>query len=101
MVHLQELYAQFKDKGLVILGFDFSDDKNIVLDFTHDNGITFPMVVDSSDAARKVGEEDYRKAGDPTNYIIDRDGKIVDGWDGWFGRECPRAKAALEKLGIK
>ena len=34
----------------------------------------------------------------PMNYIIDRDGKVVDAWYGG-GREHPKAIVALQKLG--
>ena len=39
-------------------------------------------------------------SGVPMNYIIDRDGKVVDAWYG-YEKGHPRAKAALEKAGIK
>ena len=42
MCHLQILHEKYKDKGLVILGFDFSDDKQIALDFLRENSATFP-----------------------------------------------------------
>ena len=38
MRHLQELHTQYKDKGLVILGFNPSDDKQIALDMLRENG---------------------------------------------------------------
>ena len=44
---------QYKDKGLVVLGFDCADDKQIALEMLRDNGVTFPNIVDSSDAALK------------------------------------------------
>ena len=100
MVHLQRNYKQYEDKGVVILGFNPSDDKKIALDMMRENGVTYPNVLDSSAAARKVSFRDYRGSGVPLSYIIDRDGTIVDAWYG--GEEGhPRAKAALGKLGIK
>lgn len=100
MRHLQELYLQYKDQGLVILGFNASDDKQIALDFMHENGATFPTILDSSDAAVKVAFHDYRGSGVPLNYIIDRDGNIVDAWYGYEAGH-PRAIAALQKMGGK
>ena len=98
MCHLQELFEQFKDKGLVILGLNVSDDKKIALDFMAENGATFPNILDSSDAAVQVSFQDYRSSGVPLNYIIDRDGKIVDAWYG-YQKGHPRAMAALKKTG--
>jgi hypothetical protein len=98
MCHLQELYTQYQDKGLVILGFNPSDDKQIALDFMAENGATFPTILDSSDAAVRVSFQDYRSSGVPLNYIIDREGKIVDAWYG-YEEGHPRAMAALNKTG--
>ena len=100
MCHLQELYLQYKDHGLVILGLNPSDDKQIALDFMRENGATFPTILDSSDAAVKVGFQDYRASGVPLNYIIDRDGNIVDAWYG-YETGHGRAIAAFKKMGVE
>jgi len=100
MCHLQELHVQNKDKGLVILGLNTSDDNQIALDFMRENGATFPNILDSSDAAIKVSFQDYRNSACPTNYLIDREGKIIEGWCGYEAGHA-RVKTALEKLGIE
>ena len=100
MCHLQELYEKYKDKDVVILGFNCADDKKIALDFMQENSATFPNVLDSSHAAGKVYFNDYRVKGVPTNYIIDREGKIVDSWLG-YEEGHKQAIEALEKLGVK
>ena len=101
MCHLQELHAKYKDKGLVILGFDASDHKEIALEMLRENGATFPNIIDSSDAAHKVCFQEYQRynmSAVPMSYIIDRDGKVVDAWYG--GKEShPRAIKALQKAG--
>jgi peroxiredoxin len=101
MCHLQELYTKYKSKGLVILGFDASDDKKIALEMLRDNKATFPNIIDSSDAATKVCFQQYQGrygSAVPMNYIIDREGKVVDAWYGG-GKEHPKAIAALLKAG--
>ena len=102
MRHLQELHGKYSDKGLVILGFNYADDKKIALEFLHENGATFPTILDASDAAKKAVFRDYKLImnGPPLNYIIDRQGKIVDAWDG-YEEGHPRALAALKKAGLK
>ena len=100
MCHLQEIYEKYKDKDVVILGFNCTDDKKIALDFMQENSATFPNVLDSSHAALKVYLEDYRVKGVPTNYIIDREGKIVDAWLG-YEEGHKQAIEVLEKLGVK
>jgi peroxiredoxin len=98
MRHLQELFVKYRDKGLVILGFNSADDKKIALDFMAENKATFPTILDASDAAQKVQFQGYRGSGVPLNYIVGRDGKIVDAWYG-YERGHRRAKAALQKTG--
>jgi len=101
MCHLQELYAKYETKGLVILGFNASDDTKIALEMLSENSVTFPNIIDSSDAATRVCFQQYQGAygsAVPMNYIIDREGKVVDAWYGG-GREHPKAIGALQKLG--
>ncbi len=100
MRHLQKLHEKYGDKGLVILGFNCSDDKNIALEFLRENGASFPTILDSSDAAMKVQFRDYKGSGVPLNYVIDPQGKIVDAWYG-YEEGHPRAIAALKKAGLK
>lgn len=102
MCHLQELHQKYKykDKELVILGFNSSDDKKVALEFLQDNSVTFPNILDSSDAADKIASESYKCSSMPLNYIIDKEGKIVDAWLG-YEKGHKRAKASIEKLGLK
>lgn len=99
MCHLQDLYAKYKSQGLVILGFDASDDRKIALEMLHANGVTFPNVIDSSDAAQKVCFQEYQRQGRsavPMSYIIDREGKVVAAWYG-YQEGHTKAMAALQK----
>ena len=100
MCHLQELSQKHKDKDMVILGFNCSDDKKIAMEFMRENSATFPNILDSSDAGTKIGFEGYRMSGVPLNYIIDGEGKVVDTWYG-YNKGHKRAIAALEKAGLK
>jgi len=100
MCHLQKLHEKCGDKGLVILGFNCSDDKKIAVEFLRENSATFPTILDSSEAATRTGFGDYHMSGVPLNYIIDREGKVVDAWYG-YEEGHKRALAALEKAGLK
>ena len=99
MCHLQTLHERLKDKGLTILGFNSSDDKDIALEFLAENKATFPTIIDSSDAAVKTAHRDYRASGVPLNYVIDKEGKVVDAWYG-YEKGHVRAKSALKKAGL-
>lgn len=84
----------------MILGFNCSDDKKIALDFMRENSATFPNILDSSDIAQRTAFEGFKMSGVPLNYIIDRDGKVVDTWYG-YEEGHKRAISALEKSGLK
>jgi hypothetical protein len=101
MCHLQELYAKYSDKGFVVIGCDVADDKKIALEMLRDNKVTFPNIIDSSDAAINVCFRDYQRFGRsavPMSYVIGRDGRIVDAWYGYEEGE-PRTIAAMKKVG--
>ena len=100
MCHLQELHEKYKDKDIVILGFNCVDDKQIALEFIRENSATFPNILDSSDDAIGVCFVFYKASGVPTNYIIDGEGKVVDAWFG-YEKGHKRALTALQKAGLK
>ncbi len=100
MCHLQELYERFRGKGLVVLGFNSADNKQIALDFLDENGATFPCVLDSSQQAAMTGLLAYGASGVPITYVIGRDGKIVEAWMG-YEEDDPRVTNVLKKLGIE
>ncbi len=100
MRHLQKLHEKYSGQGLVLLGFNASDDKKIALGLMRDSKATYPTILDSSDAAIKAQFRDYRASGVPLNYIIDGQGKIVDVWYGYEEGHA-RALAALKKAGLK
>jgi len=100
MVHMQKLYSQNKDQGLVILGFNSADDKDVALEFISEKGLTFPSIVDPSDEADGINAYDYGCNGVPVNYIVDQEGKVVDAWSGYYeGHE--RALKALKETGLE
>lgn len=98
--YLEKLHRKYGSKGLIVLGFDFADDRQIALDFLHQNSVTFPNILDSSDEAIKTGFMTYGATAAPVNYILDREGKIVAAWLG-YEKGQKQAIAALEKLGLK
>ncbi len=100
MRHLQSLYDEYGDKGLVILGLNFIDDRRIARAFLTANGVTFPTVLDTSRIAKKVVWTGYgnRPLDVPLSYIIDRDGKVVDAWYG-YEEGLERGLDVLESAG--
>jgi peroxiredoxin len=65
------------------------------------NEVTFPNILDASDAANQAVTR-YETLGGmsavPMTYVIGRDGKVVDAW---YGYEKDRAQKVLKKLGLQ
>jgi peroxiredoxin len=93
---IQALYEKLKGKGLTIVAVDLMEDQKTVQDFVKAHGMTFPVLIDGSG---KVGST-YDAGSIPTNYLVDRKGKVlarVVGYDGvdWTS---PERLALFEKL---
>lgn len=101
---LQKLYIQHRDKGLVVMGFNCSDQKDIAQQLLTEKGVTFPSIVETAKAAQNVSFQQYQTLGGmsavPLNYIIGRDGKVAAAWYG-YSNEDTKPAALLEQLGIK
>ena len=93
---LQAMYDKLRAKGFEILAVDVMEDRKTVGDFVKANAVTFPVLLDSSGA---VGR-DYDAGSIPTNYLIDRSGKILARIVGYDGTEWtdPARIALMEKL---
>ena len=85
---------------MVVLGVNTADDRKIALDYLKANEVTFPNILEASDAANQAVSQ-YETLGGmsavPMTYVIGRDGKVVDAW---YGYEEDRARKALKKLGL-
>ncbi len=108
---LEKLYAKYKDKGLVVLGFpsnDFSqepDDNRKIADFCFNTyGVKFPMFAKSSVQGKDANPlfSALRKAsGKEPNwnfykYVIGRDGKVVGSYNSMTSPQGKACVAAIE-----
>lgn len=94
------MYTKYKSKGLVVLGVNTADDRKIALEYLKANEVSFPNVLDSSDAANQAMREYETLMGMsavPMTYVIGRDGKVVEAW---YGYEAGRAEKALKRVGL-
>jgi len=76
--HVTELYAKYKDKGLVVIGvhtpeFPFERSASNVQAALKRHGITYPVAQDNDSRTWDA----YRNQYWPAQYIIDRSGRIV------------------------
>jgi cytochrome c biogenesis protein CcmG/thiol:disulfide interchange protein DsbE len=70
---LQQAYARYLSKGLVILGVDEQlDDAQSVIVFASEHGATYPLLLDPTSSAMQP----YRLDALPRSFLIDRSGII-------------------------
>jgi thiol-disulfide isomerase/thioredoxin len=76
--HVTDLYAKYKDKGLVVVGvhtpeFPFERSASNVQAALKRHGITYPVAQDNDSRTWNAYQNQYW----PAQYIIDQNGKIV------------------------
>jgi membrane-associated protease RseP (regulator of RpoE activity) len=101
MSHLQELYAKYRGKGLVVLGVNVVDAKEFVVELLQQKGVEFPNIVDTSpQAVEAMNEyEAFDRGTVPMTYLIDPEGKVVDAWHGYKEGHLRAVAAFMTKGG--
>lgn len=109
---LEKLYAKYKDKGLVILGFpsnDFSQepgDNKEIADFCYNTyGVKFPMFAKSSVKGKEMNPlfANLTKTSGKApgwnfhKYLLDRNGNLVTSYNSQVGPDDRNLVAAIEK----
>lgn len=109
---LEKLYAKYKDKGLVILGFpsnDFSQepgDNKEIADFCYNTyGVKFPMFAKSSVKGKSMNplfaalkKTSGKEPGwNFYKYLIDRNGNLVSSYESSVRPDDKNMVAAIEK----
>ena len=70
---LKELYAQYKDQGVTVVGISLDEDIKPVQEMVISKGMSWSQVLDADKKIRKL----FNVKGTPTYYLLDRDGKIA------------------------
>ncbi len=103
MPHTQEVAKHYKEQGVVVLANCTNDTRAKFEDWVARNQATYPDILWTHDAAERKPERAsaklYGVAGIPTQFIIDRTGKIVDIVIGYQKGEVI-LDAALAKAGV-
>lgn len=109
---LEALYAKYKDRGLVILGFpsnDFAQEKSNnqdIADFCENTfGVKFPMFTKTSVTGDAAAPFFKQLAQDPGQrpkwnfykYLIGRDGKLLDSYNSMTSPDSKSLVNAIEK----
>jgi thiol-disulfide isomerase/thioredoxin len=91
---LQRLHREFGRKGLSVVGVNFQEDRETVVRYAHDLGLSFPLVLDPKGA---IGAE-YGVFGLPATFVIARDGRAVAFAVGARKWEGASARALIQAL---
>jgi peroxiredoxin len=90
MPDLNALHREYGEaRQFTVLGIDDEEGQAEVAAFARQNGIAFPLAMDSDGA---VTSNRYSVRGLPTSLIIDRDGNIRDTWTGRISKEAMLAR---------
>ena len=92
--HFIELYDEYADDGLVIVGISVDEDINALETFVPENGINYVML--KADKEGRVVNDFGGITGIPTTFLIDRDGNIAAKFIGY--REKAVFEEALKEL---
>jgi peroxiredoxin len=72
MPSMEQIYREYRDKGLVMLGINFMEPPSTIKPFIETHKLTFPILLDSGTVMVLYGV-----LGLPATYLIDRQGKAA------------------------
>lgn len=86
---LKELYAQYKDRGVVVVGISLNEELKPLQEMVASKGISWPQVWDKNQGLSAL----FNVKGTPFYYLLDQDGKIA-------AKDIPfeRLKGAIDDL---
>jgi peroxiredoxin len=92
---VNQLYQQFRAKGLEVLLINFRENPATVRSAVRERGYMAPVLIDESgDVTGRL----YGVWGPPTVYLIDRRGQLVGRAVGPRGWDSPQAQRLIEAL---
>ena len=93
---LERLYASLRHQGFELLGvsIDAEGDRDAILEFQEEFGLSFPILVDPSKEAYRA----YGATGVPESFLIDANGRLVERFIGPRNWDEPRYARALRRL---
>jgi len=97
---LEEIYNEYKDKGLIVVGYNTSDEEKYIRELLNEYKATYPNIYNTSEEARAVQFEEYQKKGYsavPLNYVIDRNGNVALVWYGYDHGKTTKIERLLEE----
>ena len=91
---LKQLYADYKDKGLVVLGFNILDlSVSRIQAYKTQYAIDYPLVL-CTEKVTKI----FKVEAAPTFYLIDKEGKVVDRYEGFSYEKLTKLSEKVKVL---
>jgi len=103
MPHLEKVYESIKDQNVTVLAVCVWDDKDKFDKWVTEKKSTYTFTTAFDPAAKgpkNIAGDQYKVTGIPTQYVIDKDGKIAAAYSGYSDGDS-RLEDALGKLGVK
>lgn len=72
MPAIQQAYAEYRDRGFVVLAVNQREDATAITPFLEQHGLTFPILLDSDGQASAT----YQASALPSSFFVDRRGVI-------------------------
>jgi peroxiredoxin len=91
--HLQAFQHELKGRGFTVVGVEVTRRPELAQQFLKELGVTFPVVEDKTDVAGG-----YQVTGTPTNFLIDREGRIIFRGVGYAPGSEGELRAQIEYL---
>lgn len=94
---LQKLTEEAREAGLVVLGINTADDRDIAMNFLVEHEITFPNLLDTrmEAAVALMAYETLGMSAVPMTYLLDPEGKVIEAW---YGYQAEHARKVLDEL---
>lgn len=91
---VQKFYMHYKDKGLVVLGLNMDEEAEHVPAFVRRYEITYPVLL----AGGSSVPQQYGMEGIPLFMFIDKQGNVVERFDGFSYELLPAWQRTVEQL---
>jgi thiol-disulfide isomerase/thioredoxin len=91
---IQALYDELQDDGLEVLIVNYRESAEEALEFLPPLGISMPVVLDQGGSVY----DEYRLAGLPDSFFIDREGVLAAVYYGFVNEEIARERLAMAGL---
>ena len=95
MPSVNRLYTEFRQKGFEVLLINFREDPEVVRRVVRERGYTAPVLLDQSG---EITGKVYGVWAPPTQYILDRQGRLVGRAIGPRNWDRPEARKFIQAL---